>query len=500
MLQELLGRGGSGEVWRAVPRRGGDAVAVKVLVAGDPERQAREAALLGALDHPHLVRLIEVVHQPRRGGEPRVALVLDLLAGGSLADVLARRGRLRPGEVVTTIAPVAAALAHAHGQGVVHGDLSPGNIVFTAEGRPVLTDLGVARVLGETAAGEVTPAYVDPTVARGGAPGPASDVFGVAAAAFHALTGIAPWNAATPGDTLTVAAGGVLPDLAELAPEAPPELIDVLRRGLAADPHDRGTAAAFALDLRHACRPEPVRLPGTSGVLDDDGRRSHTELTHQVPGRRPRPAPVVVEPSRSGVWRTASARRALLGLAVAGAIAAGWVAMSGVPTTHHEAGTPVAAATARPEADRTPVVPGISAADRQEVPTSVAGWRAVVDELYRRRAAAFATRSADALSGVYAPGSAAAAADTGNLAALSAAGEALRGFAPTVVDVSSADVDGDRASLELVDRWPGYAVVPADRPHAAPLRTVEGRGTARVRLVLVHSVAGWRIESGQRLG
>ena len=167
-------------------------VAVKVLVAGDPERQAREAALLGALDHPHLVRLLEVVHQPRRGGAPRVALVLDLLAGGSLAALLARRGRLRPGEVVTAIAPVAAALAHAHAHGVVHGDLSPGNIVFTAEGRPVLTDLGVARVLGETSAGEVTPAYVDPTVARGGAPGPASDVFGVAAAAFHALTGDRP--------------------------------------------------------------------------------------------------------------------------------------------------------------------------------------------------------------------------------------------------------------------------------------------------------------------
>ena len=196
-----------------MPRRGGAAVAVKVLVAGDPERQAREAALLGELDHPHLVRLVEVVHQPRRGGagpggpRPRAA------GRRKPGRLLARRGRLRPGEVVTAVAPVAAALAHAHEHGVVHGDLSPGNIVFTAEGRPVLTDLGVARVLGETAAGEVTPAYVDPTVARGGAPGPASDVFGVAAAAFHALTGVAPWNAATPGDTLDVAAAGFLPDL-----------------------------------------------------------------------------------------------------------------------------------------------------------------------------------------------------------------------------------------------------------------------------------------------
>ena len=266
-LEARLGRGGSGEVWRAVPRRGGPPVAVKVLVAGDPERQAREAALLGALDHPHLVRLLEVVHQPQRGGAPRVALVLELLAGGSLAALLARRGRLRPGEVVTAIAPVAAALAHAHGNGVVHGDLSPGNIVFTAEGRPVLTDLGVARVLGETAAGEVTPAYVDPTVARGGAPGPASDVFGVAAAAFHALTGIAPWNAATPATPSRVAADGRCPTWPSWRPEAPPELLAVIGRGLAADPHDRGSAAAFALDLRHACRPEPVRLP-QDGVPD----------------------------------------------------------------------------------------------------------------------------------------------------------------------------------------------------------------------------------------
>ena len=202
---------------------------------------------------------------------------------------------------------MAAALAHAHDNGVVHGDLSPGNIVFTGEGRPVLTDLGVARVLGETAAGEVTPAYVDPTVARGGAPGPASDVFGIAAAAFHALTGIAPWNAATPGDTLAVAADGLLPDLAELAPEAPPALLAVIARGLADDPHDRGSAAAFALDLRHACRPEPVRLPA-DGVPDAElgitGRGPRTELTHQVPGRRPRPAPVVIEPAGRGErWR-----------------------------------------------------------------------------------------------------------------------------------------------------------------------------------------------------
>jgi hypothetical protein len=531
-LEVLLGRGGSGEVWRAVPRGGGAPVAVKVLVAGDPERQAREAALLGQLDHPHLVRLVEVVHQPRRGGAARVALVLELLAGGSLAALLARRGRLRPGEVVTTIAPVAAALAHAHQNGVVHGDLSPGNIVFTAEGRPVLTDLGVARVLGETAAGEVTPAYVDPTVARGGAPGPASDVFGVAAAAFHALTGIAPWNAATPGDTLDVAVTGLLPDLAELAPEAPAELLEVIARGLAPDPHHRGSAAAFALDLRHACRPEPVRLP-VAGLPDVElgrtGRGPQMELTHQVPGRRPRPAPTVVPPAGSrkarraaveewlrGTARAAAGRAAVVALAVAvltGALWLGvrWADADGPDPRARVSASPAAATSAAPTgapqtrhvpaAPQTGHVPaGTAAADRPETPASTAEWGLVVEELYDRRAQSFASGDPALLAGVYPLESPQRSADEARIRAMAAAGETLRGFAPAVVEVTGASTEGDRARLDLVDRWPDYEIVGSSATDGPSLRTVPGRPDTAVRMVLLRTAGGWRIESAQRLG
>lgn len=536
LLEALIGRGGSGEVWRAVPRRGGPAVAVKVLVDGDPERQAREAALLGELDHPHLVRLIEVVHQPRRGGAARVALVLELLEGGSLASLLARRGRLRPGEVVTAIAPVAAALAHAHENGVVHGDLSPGNIVFTGEGRPVLTDLGVACVLGEVAAAEVTPPYVDPTVARGGAPGPASDVFGIAAAAFHALTGIAPWNAATPADTLTVAAAGYLPDLAELAATAPPELIAVIERGLSADPHDRGSAAAFALDLRHACRPEPVRLPA-HGVPDADlgrtGRGPRTELTHQVPGRRPRPAPAVVEHALPGRWAglrdrlgrisgSLAGRTGVLAVVAAGLMVAGWVgARWGEPVAGDP--TPVAAAATTAAATSAPAAPTAAPgppegeapeeqspeehtpeketpADRQDPAGSPAEWADVVAELYARRAAAFAAASPDALAAVHAAGSALLAADEAYVRELAGAGEALRGFAPSVVRVDAVTVEVGRAELVLVDRWGAYDVVSAADPDGPALRTEPGRGEATVRLVLAQTPDGWRIQDAGRAG
>jgi hypothetical protein len=520
-LQARLGRGGSGEVWRATPRRGGPAVAVKVLVDGDPGRQAREAALLGELDHPHLVRLIEVVHQPRRGGQAGVALVLDLLEGGSLAALITRRGRLRPGEVVTAIAPVAAALAHAHDNGVVHGDLSPGNIVFTAEGRPVLTDLGVARVLGETAAAEVTPAYVDPTVARGAAPGPASDVFGVAAAAFHALTGVAPWNAATPADTLRIAADGYLPDLTELAPDAPPALIAVVVRGLAADPHDRGTASAFALDLRHACRAEPVRLP-TDGVPDAElartGRGPRTELTHQVPGRRRHAAPVEAAPPH-GRWsrrlrgprpgRSLPVRRlpvvvVAVAVCAAGAVVAGRSAAAGRPAQQPDVGT-VRPAAPSPSggSSSAPRRNGAGVVDTGSDPGSLTGWTQVVAALYSRRAAVFTAPTTDggthALAGVYVPGSRPEAADELQIRALARDGEMLRGFTPTVVEVTRASTAGERTELLLTDRWTRYDVVPAGRGTAVPLRTGPARLPTSVRMVLLRTAAGWRIADAERL-
>ena len=506
-LTALLGRGGSGEVWRAVPRGGGAAVAIKLLVQGDAEAQAHEAALLGALDHPHLVRLHEVVHQPRRGGPPRVALVLDLLAGGSLADLLARRGRLRPGEVVTAVAPVAAALAHVHEQGVIHGDLSPGNVVFTAEGRPVLTDLGVARIVGEEARGRVTPAYVDPVVARGGAPGPSSDVFGLAAAAFHALTGVAPWNGAAPEDVLRVASSGELPELAELAPDAPGELRAVVARGLAPDPHQRGSAAAFALDLRHACRPEPVQLvPPRAGDADPVGGHA-AELTHQVPGRRPRPEPRIVVPPagwRAGVGRLrpagarharrAEPQRAVVPvLAVAVAAAAVWAG-----------GTALSATDSAP-VPRTPFSAAAGAnasrADDPAVPapppsSAETHWAAVVARLYAARAAALTAGSPEGLDRVYAEDSPLRATDEAWLGQLRGSGTVLEDFDPEVVEVRSARVIGNRVELELVDRWPAYALAREGAvAHARPARGVQAVG-----MVLVRTPEGWRILTARRLG
>jgi catechol 2,3-dioxygenase-like lactoylglutathione lyase family enzyme len=104
------------------------------------------------------------------------------------------------------------------------------------------------------------------------------------------------------------------------------------------------------------------------------------------------------------------------------------------------------------------------------------------------------------LTGVYSLGSTQRTADEESVRALAAAGEALRGFAPTVVRVTDVESSGDRVILELVDRWAGYVVVPAADPDGPALRPGAGRAEAPVRMVVVRTDGGWRIERAERSG
>jgi hypothetical protein len=257
VVEELLCFGGSGEVWRGRVSAGGDPVALKRLPIAEPaqiQAARAEAALLSTLDHPHLIRLHELVPVA-----DAVVLVLDLAAGGSLADLLAQRGRLTPGEVITALAPIGAALAYAHNEGVVHGDVTPANVLFTEPGLPLLADLGVARIVGDSEPARSTPAYIDPAVASGCAPGAPSDVFMLAAVAVHALTGTPVWPGASPAEMLVQAAAGEL-DVADRLSGIPVDMAALLERALSVEPHLRCNAAEFALDLRHVGEPTPVEL------------------------------------------------------------------------------------------------------------------------------------------------------------------------------------------------------------------------------------------------
>jgi hypothetical protein len=287
-IGELLGRGSCAEVWSARRTRDGQAVALKRIAASAAPAAAQagvEAALLAELDHPNLVGLIEFIVS-----EDHIVLVMELAAGGSLAELLRRRGKLTPPEVAAALSPVAAALAHAHERGVVHRDISAGNVLFTATGHPQLADLGVARLTAARYAesGVVgTPAYLDPGIAAGGVGVPASDVFSLGAVALHALSGLGPWQE-SPNDSveqvLSRAATGSLPDLVERLSGCPRDMAATVIRALELEPYRRGTAAEFALDLRASIDPSPVVLSA--------GRMSGARGRHSTEGSWPgQPAP-----------------------------------------------------------------------------------------------------------------------------------------------------------------------------------------------------------------
>lgn len=248
-LSALVGKGGEGTVWSGTEIATGARVAVKLVPGAG---LAREAGLLTAVRHPHVLSLRRISTDPP-------ALVTDLAAGGSLAAQVEARGSLEPGEVVTVLAPLADALAALHAQGVVHGDVTAANVLFVDRGRPVLADLGVAGLAGDGVAW-ATPGYAAPEVLAGTPPGPAGDVHGLGAAAWLALTGSVP---PVHDDRLP---------LRLLAPECPAGLADAVTAALDPDPARRPTPGELAAAARASCPGLAVRLvpAAARGVRPDE--------------------------------------------------------------------------------------------------------------------------------------------------------------------------------------------------------------------------------------
>ncbi len=269
VLDTLLGAGAHAVVWRATAadEPGRPAVAVKIVRPG-PDAD-RELAVLRAVAHPHVLGLHDAVALD----DGRLALVTDLLDGGTLADVVAARGRLRPGEVVTVLVPLARALAALHAQGVQHGDLAPGNVLFDRDGRPALADLGTTRLTGEPRL-EVygTPGYVDPAVLTGTAPGPPSDVYGLAALGWLALTGSPPPSPPCRRP------------LAELVAGVPEALVAAVEAAVDPRPARRPAPLELARALHAAAPAQPVWRPGRAPA---EGGLTHRVRVLPDPPARP---------------------------------------------------------------------------------------------------------------------------------------------------------------------------------------------------------------------
>ncbi|CAM0954179.1 unnamed protein product [Alopecurus aequalis] len=187
-----LGRGASGaEVFLAADDASGELFAVKSACASGAAALRRELGAMAGLRSPHLVSCIG----GRAGRDGSYQLFLEFAPGGSLADEVAKSGRLGERAVQVYAADVAAGLAYLHGAGTVHGDVKARNIVLGADGRAKLADFGCARKAcsgGPIIGG--TPAFMAPEVARGEEQGPAADVWSLGCTVVEMATGRAPWS------------------------------------------------------------------------------------------------------------------------------------------------------------------------------------------------------------------------------------------------------------------------------------------------------------------
>lgn len=541
----LLGRGGTAAVWLATEHGTQRDVALKCFSAagpaGDPQRERphvvdaeeavrREVRILSALEHEHLVKAHDVVRVRYGNGRPGLALVLGHAAGGSLAGLVAARGSLAPGEVVTSLTPIAEALAYLHANGLTHGDVSPGNVLFTAQGKPLLADLGVARMLADPrddsdagTDGFRDPAPVD--AVRAGLQ-PERDVYSVAALGWFCLTGRAPEPESH------------RPPLPLLVPTVPAELAEALEAGLCSDRRRRPSAGELAeailrsapaapVDLSAAVHPTvlPQLLTRRSQPAGARGRRAarlrawwrrltppappgrsarHASLRGR-PGAQPLRQPGPRPGSRGAGNRGVGPRRARVRGALAVLLMAVGFAAAGVFGTLFLAGrlsagewAPEVRSVAGPAAQSGAGADAAAQLAAGAVPEALQELLAAprpedaVHGLAGLRSYALKTGNLGLLERVNAPGSPAAAADAGVGSRLARSGHVFDGF---------------EARLSLVTRQPGSTAARAVvslSVASPPYRERDAAGTVvaekaavpqqRLRLVLVPVDGLWRIQ------
>ena len=278
---ERIARGGMGEIYRAEDADLARIVAIKVLAdryANDEAIRARftrEALAAARLSNaPSTVTIFDVGEH-----EDHPYIVMEYLAGGSLADRLVREGAQPIGRSLEWLGQAAAALDAAHASGVVHRDVKPANLLLDNDDRVKVADFGVASAVGLGSLTEVgtvvgTAGYLAPEQARGEKATPASDRYALAVVAFELLTGARPFERESSTAEAMAHVSAPIPPASSLNPELPPQVDEALARGLAKSPEHRYAAAA---DLVHALR----------DALDEAaGRTTLGALTPVVQSRR----------------------------------------------------------------------------------------------------------------------------------------------------------------------------------------------------------------------
>jgi serine/threonine-protein kinase len=269
-LERELGRGGMGVVYLAREVRLDRPVAIKLLPpskASEPrlrERFLREARTAAKLSHPNVIP----IHAVEEIGE-FVFFAMAYIEGETLTERVQRRGPLAPSEASRVLRDVAWALAYAHGQGVIHRDVKPDNILIENNGRVLVADFGIASIVagaGALSTGEVigTPEFMSPEQALGEAVDGRSDLYSLGIVGYFACSATLPFEADKATDVLAKQVTEPAPPLTSVAPLVPRRLAQAIDRCLAKEPADRPDGpAALAEQLSHALeqrRELPVAL------------------------------------------------------------------------------------------------------------------------------------------------------------------------------------------------------------------------------------------------
>lgn len=504
-LIDELGSDAAGTVWRGRDEATGELVELRRLPGAadllDRERARRAAATIAGVQHPHLSRTRRLLALPTG-----IVVVTDAFGGGSLARLLAARGRLSPAEVVTTGGPLAAALAALHEAGLAHGRVTPDAVRFTPDGRPVFADVALDSI--SALPRHPLPGFAHPGCPQEAAPTPSGDVHDLAAVLVTALTGKAPYAPGAPDPALC----------------APPSLAHALAAALRAIPEQRCSAGELSAALL-ACPAEPVRLAGgraASATLPLVVRSSAPSHRPAGEGGRPQPrrghvgthrggaiALLAHQPTRQRLRRHVPVTVALftalvLALTIARLL---WHdrpperPVSASPSA--EAAAAASPSSAAPTPARAPSAPpakaprtGPLSADAG-LPHGQADWRAILAGLDERRSRAFAAADPAQLSTVYAPRAPALRRDQALLHQLMARGARARGLHSQVLAARGTDVSDDRAVVSVTDLLEPYAIV---GPDARVQQAMPGRGRAQWDVTLLRTASRWRVYDVQRRG
>ncbi|MGI9294575.1 MAG: serine/threonine protein kinase [Pseudomonadales bacterium] len=257
-IVQHIGRGGMADVYKAEHVGLSVYRTIKVVrpeFVANKEFSARfktEAQAVAMLRHNNIVQLQDFCFENNM-----FYMVMEFVDGQNLTECIDEEGPMRPVERgVHLVSQIAAALHYAHSQGLIHRDIKPQNILLNSTGVPILTDFGIAKLLESnseltrTGSSIGTPSYMAPEQAKGSQNiGPAADVYSLAVVLYEILTGVVPFDAATPVATLMKALHEPAPPPKQFCPTISDELQAVILKGMAKEPEDRYVTA---LHFQHA--------------------------------------------------------------------------------------------------------------------------------------------------------------------------------------------------------------------------------------------------------